>query len=717
LVSLSVARAFRGGLATRSAMRPLSGAAAAAATEECASGNPLLEQKGLPRFGAISEVHVEPGIGSILDALDADLAALEGTLGAGSTYAETVEAVERLSSPLGYAWGVVGHLNGVKNSDALRDAHAAMQPRVVEATQKLGQSRALFEALEGLEKSGGAASGAQRRIVDASLRSMRLGGVALEGDAKAQYNKNALRQSELATEFGNNVLDATKAFSLLVEDEADLAGLPASAAAGAAQKAREAGHENADPETGPWVLGLDMPSYLPAMQHLKSSKIREKLYAAFVTRAGEENGPLIDEILALKKAQANLLGYDSYSDVSIASKMAESVAEVEELHEMLAEKATPAARAELDELRAYAKGKGYEGELRHWDVPFWSERLREEKFDYSEEELRPFFALPAVCDGLFGLIERLFGVTVKAATGKAEVWHEDVAYYEIYDEDDVLIASFYLDPFSRPENKRGGAWMDVCVGKSKALGRAVPTAYLTCNGSPPVGGKPSLMTFREVETLYHEMGHGLQHMLTRVEDGDAAGINGVEWDAVELPSQFMENWLLDRPTLYGFAKHYETGEPLPEEMYAKLVGAKTFQAGLQMSRQIAFGQLDVELHSRYDPSSDAESVFDVQSRILAKYGAMAPLEYDRFLAAFSHIFAGGYSCGYYSYKWAEVLSADAFAAFEEAGLDDDAAVRKLGRSFRETVLAKGGGAPPSEVFEAFRGRAPSPAALLRHSGI
>ena len=653
---------------------------------------------------------------ALLEDLGGQLESLEASLGRDSTYEEAVEGLERVSFPLGYAWGVVGHLNGVKNSDALREAHAAMQPKIVEMTQRLGQSRAVYEALDGLGERSDDLSPTQKRVVDASLRSMRLGGVALEGEAKDAYNKNSLRLSELSTTFSNNVLDATKQFELLVEAKEDIAGLPASALAAAAAKAEAAGKcESADAENGPWLLGLDIPSYLPAMQHLESSPIRERLYKAFVTRAGEANAPLIDEILTLKQAQAKLLGFDSYAEVSLSSKMADSIEDVEKLHDMLAAKATPAAKAELAELQAYANANGHEGALKHWDIPRWSEKLREERYDYSEEELRPYFALPAVLDGLFGVIERLFGVTVTAADGAAEVWNEDVRFFEIRDGGE-LVASFYLDPYSRPENKRGGAWMDVCVGKSRALDKKVPTAYLTCNGSPPVGDAPSLMTFNEVETLYHEMGHGLQHMLTRVEDGDAAGISGVEWDAVELPSQFMENWLLDKPTLYSFAKHYETGAPLPDEFYDKLKGAKTFQAGLGMSRQIAFGQLDVELHARYDPAG-SETPFDAQKRVFSQYTALPPLPEDRFLCAFGHIFAGGYSCGYYSYKWAEVLSADAFAAFEDVGLDNEAEVKALGGKFRDTVLALGGGTPPAEVFRAFRGRDPSPDALLRHSGL
>jgi len=354
--------------------------------------------------------------------------------------------------------------------------------------------------------------------------------------------------------------------------------------------------------------------------------------------------------------------------------------------------------------------------LMPWDIAFFSERLREKKFDVTEEELRPYFALPAVLDGLFGLASRLFGITITAADGDAQVWNEDVRFFKVTS--DKHVASFYLDPYSRPADKRGGAWMDVCLGKSRATEVEVPVAYLTCNGSPPSGDKPSLMTFNEVETLFHEFGHGLQHMLTEATEGDVAGINGVEWDAVELPSQFMENWCYDRPTVYGFAKHYETGESLPNDLFEKLKAQRTFNAGMMSCRQLSLGQLDMELHSNYDPEGADETIFDVQKRVASRYAPHAtPLEEDRFLCTFGHIFAGGYSAGYYSYKWAEVMSADAYGAFEDVGLDNEEEVQKVGRRFRETVLALGGGVEPMEVFRRFRGREPTPDALLRHSGL
>jgi len=407
--------------------------------------------------------------------------------------------------------------------------------------------------------------------------------------------------------------------------------------------------------------------------------------------------------------------------------MAPTVDSVKELSELILEKALPAAERELAELTALARTSGGDDyseanleKLMPWDTTFWSERLKESKFDLKEEELRPYFALPKVLDGMFGLVERIFNIEVKSADGEAEVWNPDVSFFNVYDKDSGKhIASFYLDPYSRPADKRGGAWMDVCIGKSDACNRDIPIAYLTCNGSPPVGETPSLMSFREVETLFHEFGHGLQHMLTEATVGDVAGINGVEWDAVELPSQFMENWCYDEKTVYGFAKHYETGEPLPKEMFQKLKEQKTYGAGMMACRQLYFGMMDIELHSNFDPTQadkGGDTIFDVQRRIASKYIPYSmPLEEDRFLCAFSHIFAGGYSAGYYSYKWAEVMSADAFGAFEDVGLDNEDAVKEVGRRFRDTVLSLGGGVEPMEVFKRFRGREPSPEALLRHS--
>ncbi|MEM6591418.1 MAG: M3 family metallopeptidase, partial [Cyanobacteria bacterium P01_C01_bin.73] len=432
-----------------------------------------------------------------------------------------------------------------------------------------------------------------------------------------------------------------------------------------------------------------------------------------------DNAPVIERTLVLRQQQANLLGYNTYAELSVARKMAPSVEAVEQLMEELRSAAHPAAQQDLADLRSFAASKNApEAEaLKQWDTAFWAERIREEKYGLNDEEIRPYFPLPQVLEGLFTLANRLFGVNVISADGEAPVWHPDVRYFQVQDEKGVAIAHFYLDPYSRPAEKRGGAWMDECLNRGKlAEGIRLPVAYLVCNQSPPVDGKPSLMTFRDVETLFHEFGHGLHHMLTRVDYPGAAGINNVEWDAVELPSQFMENWCYHRETLLKLARHYETSEALPDEIYQKILKARNFMTGSAILRQVNFGWLDIELHHRYQPGGEV-SIWQVRDRLAEKTTVLKPLPEDAFLCSFSHIFAGGYAAGYYSYFWAEVLSADAFAAFEEAGLDNESALVETGRRYRETVLALGGSRHPMEVFKAFRGREPSTAALLRHRGL
>jgi len=663
------------------------------------------------------------------------------------SYDEILPEVERIQEPLGYAWGVAGHLNGVKNGDEIRKAIEENQSKVVKATTKLSQSRPLYDALSTIEKEweGNVSTdfvlSQKKRAVSNNLRAMKLGGVGLDGEEKEKFNAIKLQLAELSTSFGNNVMDATKAFSLTLDQAEDVAGVPLSAkmmwADGhKAAMAKNGGEETkVDPEKGPWRITLDGPSYVAAMCHIPKRDIREKVYRAQVTRASDvgatddekNNVLIIYEILKLKQEMSAILGFSNFAEQSLASKMAPSVESVEKLSDLILEKALPAAIRELDEITNLARLNGGDEytesnleKLMPWDTTFWNERLKETKFDLKEEELRPYFALPLVLEGMFGLVERIFNIEVKSADGEAEVWNSDTSFFNVYDKDsEKHIASFYLDPYSRPADKRGGAWMDVCIGKSDACNRNIPIAYLTCNGSPAVGETPSLMTFREVQTLFHEFGHGLQHMLTEASVGDVAGINGVEWDAVELPSQFMENWLGDKKTVYGFAKHYQTGEPLPEEMFQKLKDQETYGAGMMTCRQLCFGMMDIELHSKYDAGAfndGGESIFDVQKKIASKYIPYSmPLDEDRFLCAFSHIFGGGYAAGYYSYKWAEVMSADCFAAFEE--VESEEGVKMVGRRFRDTVLSLGGGVDPMEVFKRFRGREPTPDALLRHTGL
>lgn len=691
-----------------------------------ATENPLLVGKGLPPFAAIQPEHVVPGMKQLLAELDEELTALEANVT--PTWSGLVEPLDRLTDRLMWSWGIVGHLMGVKNSPELREAYETVQPDVVQFSNKLNQSQLLYQAFKALRDSREweRLEPAQKRIVEAAIRDAELSGVGLAGEKREQFNAIQMELAELSTKFSNNVLDATKAFSLTLNNKEDVDGLPQSLLSLAAQSARDAGEEEATAENGPWRITLDYPSYIPFMQHSTRRDWRETLYKAFVSRAssGElDNTPHIERILELRQEKSTLLGFESYAELSLASKMAPHVEAVETLLEELRRASYAAAGKEFEELKAFAAAKGAAevADLKQWDVSFWSERQREEKFDFTAEELRPYFPLPQVLDGLFALVKRLFGVTVMAADGQAPVWHPDVRYFQIADETGTPIAYFYLDPYSRPAEKRGGAWMDECLGRAKLVeaGKTttrLPVAYLICNQTPPVDGKPSLMTFGEVETLFHEFGHGLQHMLTTVDYPGAAGISNVEWDAVELPSQFMENWCYDRPTLMGMAKHYETGEPLPEHYYQKLLAARTYMSGTTMLRQLHFGFVDLELHHRYQ-SGGKETPLQVRDRIAESTTILPPIPEDNFLCAFGHIFAGGYAAGYYSYKWAEVLSADAFAAFEEVGLDDEGAIAETGKRYRDTVLALGGGMPPMEVFKEFRGREPSTEPLLRHSGL
>ena len=672
--------------------------------------NPLLGPVGLPAFDRIQADHVEPAIRAHLAQVARDFAAFEAAVGQASTYETVVVALSELSEPLGWAWGVVNHLLGVRNSDALRSAHQAVQGEVVAMWLRLAQSQPLYQALKRLQPAGEV----ERRVVEARLRDAELSGVGLEGAAKASFLGNQQELSELATRFSNHVLDSSKAFTLTLTRADEVAGLPASARAGAAAAAQRAGHASATPEAGPWVVGLVIPSFVPFLEHAVRRDLRERLYRAFVRRGADaphDNNPVIERLLTLKRAQAGLLGFANWAEVSLSQKMAGTVAAVHRLLDELHAAALPKAQVEHAELTAYARAHGGDAtlELQPWDVAFWAERLREERYAYTDEELRPFFALPRVLDGLFALCERLFGIRVEAADGQAPVWHADVRFFRVRDAlDGRELAAFYLDPYSRPADKRGGAWMDNALDRK---GTRIPVAYLVCNQTPPLGEAPSLMTFREVETLFHEFGHGLQHMLTTVHRQEAAGINNVEWDAVELPSQFMENWCLHQPTLAGLARHWRSGEALPTTMIDKLRAAKTYRAGSATLRQLYFARTDLVLHAEGgDPHA-------VQRAISATHTVIPPLPEDRSLCAFSHIFAGGYSAGYYSYKWAEVLSADAFAAFEEAGLDDASTVAATGHRFRATVLSLGGGAHPLAVFRAFRGREPSTAALLRHSAL
>jgi oligopeptidase A len=690
------------------------------------SPSPLLRGEGLPPFEAITPEQVDTAIPQLLEQLNAELSQLEEQLmqrlseasggGAALSWAEVMDPLHHLGERLRWSWGVVSHLNGVCNTPELRTAHQNQQGAVVAFGSRAGQSQPIYRALEQLAAQPLDAT--QRRIVTAELRDMQLRGVGLGGAEQEAFNATTAELAQLASNFGNHVLDATNAWSLSLSSEDDLAGLPQSLRELLAQAASEAGEQG-------WRMGLDMPRVVPFLKYSQRRDLRESVYRAQVARAssGElDNSPLIERILTLRGQQARRLGYANWAEVSLASKMAGSVAEVEQLLDELRAAAYPVAQQELEALRAIARRHGApEAEdLKPWDVAFWAEKLRQESFELDSEALRPWFPLEQVLQGLFGLCQRLFDIRIVSTdSGEAPTWHPDVRYFRVLDgASGQPLAAFYLDPYSRPGSKRGGAWMDECLGRSNTRSGepVLPVAYLICNQSPPVGDTPSLMTFEEVETLFHEFGHGLQHMLTTVERPQAAGINNVEWDAVELPSQFMENWCYDRATLMGMARHWQTGEPLPEADYQKLLAARTFMGGSATLRQVHFALTDLRLHSVWSPES-GQSPEQLRRELARTTAVLEPIDDDAFLCAFSHIFAGGYSAGYYSYKWAEVLSADAFSAFEEVGLDVEDEVVATGRRFRDTVLSLGGSRSPAEIFEAFRGRPPSSEALIRHSGL
>ena len=691
--------------------------------------DPLTDNKGLPAFDRIRAEHVEPAVQRALREAQAALDVLEARVQ--PTWAGLVEPLERLLDGIDHVWGPVSHLLGVCNSPALRVAYEAVQPDVVALQLRIGQSVPLYKAFCTLRDAPefDSLSEARQRIVQATIRDAEHSGVGLQGAEKERFSAIQLELADLGTQYSNHVLDATKAYHLDLTTHAEVAGLPQSLLRMAAQAARSGeapAEQEVDGNHGPWRITLDFPSFGPFMQHSRRRDLREELYRAYLTRAsgGElDNTEIMRKILALRAEMAHLLGFADYAALSLASKMAPSVDDVLVLLEQLRCSSYESGLRDLNALRDFARSSGAEeaDDLRQWDTAFWAERLREARFDFNDEQLRPYFPLPRVLDGVFALARRLYGVTILAADGETPVWHPDVRFFRVLGEDGRPVAAFFLDPYSRPQEKRGGAWMDECQGRSKlcaAPGESVrlPVAYLVCNQSPPVGNQPSLMTFREVETLLHEFGHGLQHMLTRIDEGLCSGIRNIEWDAVELPSQFMENWSYHRATVRALSGHFETGEPLPDAWFDKILAARTFRAGSDMLRQLMLALTDLKLHHGYDPAGPV-SPFAVHRAVEERTLLLPPMPEDRFLCAFSHIFAGGYAAGYYSYKWAEILSADAFSAFEEAGLDDERAVADTGRRFRDTVLALGGGRHPMDVFRAFRGREPNVEALLRHAGL
>lgn len=685
--------------------------------------NPLLDFSGLPRYAAIRVEHIEPAT----DALLAENRALIARLSDPATPASwltLVKPLEDANERLGRAWGAVGHLHGVLDSPELRTAYEANQPKIVQYYTELGQNLALLEKYKALWAAPeyDTLEPAQRKIIENELRDFRLSGAEL---ADAEKKRFADLQEELAgvcTRFSNHVLDATNAFTLLIRDAADLAGVPADVIEAAGEAAQKDGVQG-------WKLTLKAPCYIPVMQYADNRPLREQLYRAYVTRASEfdeaarDNAPLIMQILRLRRESARLLDYANYAELSLATKMANTPAQVLEFLGNMAKKALPYARRDFEELQNFARDELQLEKLESWDLAWASEKLRAKRYAFSDQEIKQYFPEDKVLEGMFRVVERLYGIRVMPDT--AETWDARVRFFRIVDASENLVGRFYLDTYAR-ETKRGGAWMDEAITRRRtASGVQAPVAYLICNFSPPVGGRPALLTHDEVVTLFHEFGHGLHHLLTRVDYLGVSGIRGVEWDAVELPSQFMENFCWEWEVLRHMTSHIDSGDPLPRTLFDKMLAAKNFQAGMQTVRQLEYALFDMRLHCGFDPDG-ARSLMQLIEEIRSEVAVAIPPDYNRFANSFSHIFAGGgYAAGYYSYKWAEVLSADAYSMFEESREDqarkapDQASILDpgTGSRFLSEILAVGGSRPAIDSFKAFRGREPSPDALLRHNGM
>lgn len=675
------------------------------------ANNPLLQDFDLPPYSTILPEHVEPAVDAILAESRTVVADVLASQGDTPRWETLIDALDEQGAKLGRAWSPVSHLNAVRNNPELRAAYEACLPKLSEYWTEMGQNRALFQAYEALAASPEAASFdvAQKTILEQALRDFRLSGIDLPPEQQKRYGEIQMKLSELGSRFSNQLLDATQAWSKHVEDESLLAGITESAK-GQMKQAAEA------KDLQGWLITLEFPSYYAVMTYADNRALREELYAAYCTRASDQgpnagqndNGPVMAEILELRQELARLLGFANYSELSLASKMAETPEQVLSFLRDLAVRSKPFAAQDLSELKAFAAEQGC-SDLQSWDVGYYSEKLREQRYSISQEILRAYFPIDKVLSGLFAIVEKLYGIQIKELSG-FDTWHPDVRLFEI-EENGQHVGRFFFDLYARA-NKRGGAWMDGARDKRRAAGGELvsPVANLVCNFTPASTGKPALLTHDEVTTLFHEFGHGLHHLLTRVEHVGVSGINGVAWDAVELPSQFMENWCWEPEGLALISGHYQTGEPLPQDLLDKMLAAKNFQSGLMMVRQLEFSLFDFELHATH---GDGRSVLEVLEGIRDEVSVMRPPAYNRFPNSFAHIFAGGYAAGYYSYKWAEVLSADAFSKFEEEGVLNP----QTGRAFREAILARGGSQAPMVLFVDFRGREPSIDALLRHLGL
>ena len=672
--------------------------------------NPLLDFSGLPRFAEIKPEHVAPAIDQLLAENRALIKRLLND-SAPPTWKNFVAPMEDANERVSRAWGPVGHLNAVMNSPELREVYNATLPKNTQYYAELGQNLALFVKFKALRNSPEfeGLSAARKKIIENELRDFRLGGAELPDAQKARYLQIQERLSELSSRFSDNLLDATNDFTLVIENKDELSGLPDDVLQAAQEAAQEVGKSG-------WLFTLKAPSYMPIMQYADNRSLREKMYRAYGTRASEfgktewDNTALMDEIVKLRGEEAQLLGFANYGELSLASKMASSPQQVVEFMRELSQRARPFAEKDLSELREFAHAELEISEVQSWDVGYASEKLREQRYAFSEQEVKQYFPEDAVLPGMFKLIETLYGLQIKAASAPA--WHDDVRFFDIRNQHNQLVGQFYLDLYAR-NSKRGGAWMDDAITRRRLTsGIQTPVAYLNCNFSAPIGGKPAVFTHDEVITLFHEFGHGLHHLLTEVEDLGVSGINGVEWDAVELPSQFMENFCWEWDVVHGMTRHVDTREKLPRALFDKMLAAKNFQSGLQTLRQIEFSLFDMLMHSNFE-AGGGKSILQLLDEVRTEVAVLIPPAFHRFPHSFSHIFAGGYAAGYYSYKWAEVLSADAYSLFEENGVLNPA----VGARFRSEILAMGGSRGAMQSFAAFRGREPNLEALLRHNGL
>ncbi|QYZ66255.1 MAG: oligopeptidase A [Gammaproteobacteria bacterium (ex Lamellibrachia satsuma)] len=673
--------------------------------------NPLLEMDGLPVFSQIKPDHVEPALDHLLSHNREQIEALlKGEQQ--FTWHNLVEPMERLDDRLSRAWSPVSHMNSVVNNEALRSAYNTCLPKLSEYGTEMGQNAELFAAFKAVAEQPNDLNPVQRKVLDDALLDFHLSGVDLSADKKTRFKEISQSLSTLTTKFEENLLDATNEWNKLIIDETALAGMPESALALARQTAEQRDKQG-------WLLTLEFPSYLPVMTYADNRELRREVYEAFSTRASDQgphagrwdNSEVMEQILALRHEQAQLLGFDNFAERSLARKMARSTDEVTQFLTDLAQRAHAQAVEELKALRAFAAEQHGMTELEAWDIGYYSEKLRQHRHNISQEELKPYFPETRVVPGMFAVVERLYGINIQEIQG-VDNWHPDVRFFEIRDAGGKERGQFYLDLYARP-HKRGGAWMDECVTRffTDTVDQ-LPVAYLTCNFSPPVGDKPALFTHDEVETLFHEFGHGLHHLLTRIDYPAVAGINGVAWDAVELPSQFMENFCWEKAALDLISGHYESGEPIPQVLFERMTGAKNFQSAMMMVRQLEFSLFDFRIHREYDPKRGGR-IYKILNEVRKQVSVLTPPEWNRFAHGFSHIFAGGYAAGYYSYKWAEVLSADAFSLFEEQGVFNP----ETGNAFLTGILEQGGSKDAMELFVGFRGREPKIDALLRHNGI